>query len=237
MASGWQIVAERLPVAVLATDGQGHVRAFNRLVATTFATLPEMLEGTSIGRFIPGADVLIAAGVRGSGDVVRLVGLREDSGEFPLELTIMRDDNGFIAVIRDLTDEVRASEIETWAQIGTFERDLASGHVAWSPEMHRICGVDPQSYDPSTRDFIILVHPDDRRRVERTISSSRRSIDPTDCEFRLVRADGDVRTLVSRTRKIGAKVIGMMRDVTEQRLAPATLPRSKSGRSPRGTEF
>ena len=125
MASGWQIAADRLPVAVLSTDAHGHVRSFNRLVAATFSTAPETIKGVSIGRFIPGADVLIAAGVRGSGDVVRLVGLREDTGEFPLELTITRDDGGFIAVIRDLTEEVRASDIETWAQIGTFERHLA----------------------------------------------------------------------------------------------------------------
>ena len=99
MASGWQIAADRLPVAVLSTDAHGHVRSFNRLVAATFSTAPETIKGVSIGRFIPGADVLIAAGVRGSGDVVRLVGLREDTGEFPLELTITRDDGGFIAIV------------------------------------------------------------------------------------------------------------------------------------------
>jgi PAS domain-containing protein len=237
MASGWQIAAERLPVAVLSTDAHGHVRAFNRLVTATFSTVPEMIKGASIGRFIPGADVLIAAGVRGSGDVVRLVGLREDTGEFPLELTITRDDGGFIAVIRDLTEEVRASDVETWAQIGTFERHLVSGRVVWSPEMYRICGVDPHSYDPAARDFLDLVHPDDRRRVERTLSSSRRSTDPADAEFRIVRPDGDVRTLVARARKIGDQHIGMARDVTAQRLTPPGMPRTKSGRSPRGTEL
>jgi PAS domain-containing protein len=52
MASGWRIAAERLPVAVLATDAHGHVRAFNRLVTATFSTEPELIEGASIGRLI-----------------------------------------------------------------------------------------------------------------------------------------------------------------------------------------
>lgn len=237
MASGWQIAAERLPVAVLSTDALGHVRAFNGLATATFSTVPEIIKGASIGRFIPGADVLIAAGVRGSGDVVRLVGLREDTGEFPLELTIVRDDSGFIAVVRDLTAEVRASEIETWAQIGTFERHLASGRVVWSPEMYRICGVDPESYDPSARDILDLVHPHDRRRIERMLSGSRRSTEPSDAEFRIVRPDGDVRMLVARARKVGGQHIGMARDVTAQRLATPGMPRTKSGRRPRGTEL
>jgi PAS domain-containing protein len=224
-----------LPVAVLATDVHGHVRAFNRLVTATFSTEPHVIKGASIGRLIPGADVLIAAGVRGDGDVVRLVGLREDTGEFPLELTITRDENGFIAVIRDLTAEVRASDVETWAQIGTFERDLASGHVVWSHEMYRICGVDPSGYDPSARVFTDLVHPDDRRRIERTLVSSRRSTEPVDAEFRIVRPDGDVRTLVARARKVGGRHIGMARDITDQRLTPPTLSRTRTGRTPRGT--
>jgi PAS domain-containing protein len=237
MASGWQIAADRLPIAVLSTDARGQVRAFNRLVTATFAAAPEVIEGASIGRFIPGADVLIAAGVRGNGDVVRLVGLREDTGEFPLELTITRDDGGFIAVIRDLTAEVRASEVETWAQIGTFERDLASGHVVWSPEMYRICGVEPEAYDPSARNFIDLVHPEDRRRIERALTSSRQSSDPADAEFRIVRPDGEVRLVVARARKVGAQHIGMARDVTSQRVAQTgSMPRIKSGRTPRGTQ-
>jgi PAS domain-containing protein len=183
---------------------------------------------------IPGADVLIAAGVRNEGDVVRLVGLREDTGEFPLELTITRDDGGFIAVIRDLTAEVRASDVETWAQIGTFERELASGHVVWSAEMYRICGVDAQAYDPSERLFVDLVHPEDRRRVERVLTASRRSSEPVDAEFRLVRPDGDVRMIMARARKVGGRHIGMARDMTELHFAPS-IARTRTGRTPRGT--
>jgi PAS domain-containing protein len=234
MASGWQIAAERLPVAVLSTDAQGHVRAFNHLVTATFSTVAETIKGASIGRLIPGADVLIAAGVRNEGDVVRLVGLREDTGEFPLELTITRDDGGFIAVIRDLTAEVRASDVETWAQIGTFERELASGHVVWSAEMYRICGVDAQAYDPSERLFVDLVHPEDRRRVERVLTASRRSSEPVDAEFRLVRPDGDVRMIMARARKVGGRHIGMARDMTELHFAPS-IARTRTGRTPRGT--
>jgi PAS domain-containing protein len=235
MFPGWNIAAERLPIAAISTDGQGHILAFNRRAATLFATTPAEMAGISIGRLIPGADVLIAAGMRSDEDLVRLVGLRGDTGEFPLEIAIARDGADFLAVVRDMTAEMRASDIETWAQIGTFERELATGRVAWSAEMYRLCGVDPDTYDPSTHPFIELVHPEDRNRLERALASSRRSTDPVDSEFRILRPDGDVRTLAARGRRIADRHIGMVRDVTDARLTPPAMARTSTRGRPRGT--
>lgn len=237
MSLGWQIAAERLPVAAIATDGQGQIKAFNRLAAALFAASPHEMAGVSIGRLIPGADVLIAAGIRSNEDLVRLVGLRGETGEFPLEIALAPDEVGFIAVVRDMTAEVRASDIETWAQIGTFERELATGRVVWSAEMYRLLGVDPETYDPTTRSFLDLVHPDDRRRMDGTLAYSRRSTEAVDAEFRVVRPDGDVRTILARGRRIADRHIGMVRDVTDPRLSPPSpaLPRTQTRGRPRGT--
>lgn len=235
MSVGWHIAAERLPVPAISTDGRGHIQAFNRRAETLFATTPGEMAGRSIGRLIPGADVLIAAGIRNDEDLVRLIGLRGATGEFPLEIAIARDGAGFIAVVRDMTTETRTTDIESWAQIGTFERELTTGRVAWSSELYRLCGVDPHDYDPSTRSFLDLVHPDDRARLERTLASSRRSTDPVDAEFRVVRPDGEVRTFAARGRRIADRHIGMVRDVTDSRLAPVALPRTTTRGRPRGT--
>lgn len=235
MSSGWQIAAERLPVAAIATDAHGEIKAFNRLAAALFAAAPHELAGVSIGRLIPGADVLIAAGIRSNEDLVRLVGLRGDTGEFPLEIALARDEVGFIAVVRDMTAEVRSTDIESWAQIGTFERELSTGRVVWSNEMYRLLGLDPETYDPSTRLFLDLVHPDDRRRMDGTLAHSRRSTEPVDAEFRILRPDGDVRTIVARGRRIADRHIGMVRDVTDPRVSPPALPRTQTRGRPRGT--
>lgn len=93
-------------IAVLTTDPHGAVIACNRDAAALFEVDADRIVGRSIARLIPGSDVLIAR-FRDERDPVRLVGLRGQSGEFPLELALARSGDGadsqFHAVIRDIS--------------------------------------------------------------------------------------------------------------------------------------
>ena len=107
------------------------------------------------------------------------------------------------------------------AEIGIWSVDMASGRVEWNATMHRIYGVAPEDVPVTLRAWRARhVHPDDRA----SLVSSRRRTDRAgttafETEFRIVRPDGTVRWVVSRSRSEehdGRKLlVGIHLDTTE----------------------
>jgi len=106
--------------------------------------------------------------------------------------------------------------------IGSSERDLVTGERIWSEELFRLMGVD-RSQVPSDSKIASLVHEEDRARimesVDRAISGKRQP--PT--EFRIIRPDGEVRTLYREMDVIRdqtgnpIRLLSIFKDVTELR--------------------
>ncbi|HUX33654.1 MAG TPA: PAS domain S-box protein [Gemmatimonadaceae bacterium] len=94
--------------------------------------------------------------------------------------------------------ERQLAEAQALAHIGSWEWRIPTGHITWSDELYRICGL-PLRSPVTLRSFMNLVHPDDRPLVHRSIGAMRtRGQPPTTYEFRLVRPDGDVRRVLNR---------------------------------------
>ena len=130
-----------------------------------------------------------------------------------------------------LRQAVRASDI------GIFDHDHVADTIFWSPEQRAIYGIGPD--EPITLQlFLKHVHPDDVPRIGAAVA---RAHDPAgeglfDIEHRIVRADGQVRWLSTRsqTRFAGegaarrpARTIGAVIDITERRRAEAALRASE----------
>jgi PAS domain S-box-containing protein len=80
--------------------------------------------------------------------------------------------------------------------IGTYEWRVSEDRLYWSPELRAIYGLDqPPGAEPG---FTELVHPDDRTRVEAETSALLGSGTTYAHEFRIVRPDGEVRTVHDR---------------------------------------
>src|SRR4029077_14436725 len=69
----------------------------------------------------------------------------------------------------------------------------AAGFGHWSPELFAIHGLDPGSTPPSIRQYMALVHPDDREFVEQEIQTMLAECRGFDFTKRIVRPDGSVR--------------------------------------------
>ncbi|HSN26049.1 MAG TPA: PAS domain-containing protein [Kofleriaceae bacterium] len=110
----WEHAVAQIEIAVITTNAHGEVISCNPCAATMFAADPAALVGVSVARLIPGADVLVT-GRRA--ERVRLVGLRQNAVEFPLELALSRandgDDSKCLLVVRDLSDDVQLGEPPT----------------------------------------------------------------------------------------------------------------------------
>lgn len=124
------------------------------------------------------------------------------------------------------------------AQVGTFEGDLVTGALDWSPRCRAIFGVGPE-IAVTRADFDGLVHPDDRERVAETVRRVREPDEPSAyaLEFRIVRPDGETRWVESRGRVIhghadGARrplrLLGAVVDVTERKQAEEALAEALS---------
>src|SRR5262249_54387557 len=77
------------------------------------------------------------------------------------------------------------------------------------------------------------IHPDDRRRVAEADAIARLTGKQFEIEYRIIRPDGEIRTVFERTEPVYGedgeplRLIGTVRDVTELRTAEAKLRESE----------
>lgn len=115
------------------------------------------------------------------------------------------------------------------AHFGIWQSNLETNQHTWSPVLCEIYGIDPEIYTPSYKNYLALVHPDDRDRVEQLVSQIFDDESDTVFEERIVRPDGEVRHLRSWARLImnvdqkPAKLIGACLDITETKQAELAL--------------
>ncbi len=115
--------------------------------------------------------------------------------ERELELTIE------IALCRHAVEaELRRSEqlLQTAQRIGGFgswDWDIASGRVLWSPQTFAIFGRDPASYRPDYDSILDQVHPDDRPGLEQALAAALAGDKRFSRRFRIVTPEGEVRSL------------------------------------------
>jgi len=102
---------------------------------------------------------------------------------------------------------------------GSFER--------WSDTLPQLIGVEPAQMPRSTREWLDLLHPDDRERFRASTIEAARAVTRKDVEYRLRRADGAwsrirqvIEPLQSQADAEGAtRWFSTLQDVTEHRLA------------------
>src|SRR3954464_11833540 len=100
---------------------------------------------------------------------------------------------------------------------------------AISDEIERISGYPPQNFLASQRRTILsIVHPEDVDMVLETVSHSTEANEPFVLEYRIVRADGEVRWVLDRGQPVpgpGGRLWldGALFDITERRAAEAAL--------------
>lgn len=126
------------------------------------------------------------------------------------------------AAISQLEEEHRRLvEAQHLAMIGSFEMDLSTGDLEWSPELRRIVGI-PADELPSPEGVMDRVHPED---VEGYTAAIRDWVEQRSTRvqhtFRIVHDDGSTRhvqvRLGARRREDGHRLVsGTLQDVTER---------------------
>ena len=141
---------------------------------------------------------------------------------------------------RELTDQkLRLEQAEAMAHLGHWEIDVASWTSTGSAEYWKIYdGFEGGPLKRSADEDLVRIHPEDRPQIEAILESLKKTKPgavtdvPEELEFRVVRDDGTVRWVRSRSavrpRPDGPPLVyGVDQDITEQKLAEDSLRRSE----------
>jgi PAS domain S-box-containing protein len=152
---------------------------------------------------------------------------------------------GSVSVARDITDSKRAEEAlrdseeqlkraEEIAHLGSWELDLLRNRLAWSDEVYRIFGLQPQEFGASYESFLEYVHPDDRAAVNKAFSDSvREGRDTYEIEHRVIRkSTGEVRWVQEKCLHVrdasgrATRSLGMVLDITNRKKTEQVLKKA-----------
>jgi diguanylate cyclase (GGDEF)-like protein/PAS domain S-box-containing protein len=120
--------------------------------------------------------------------------------------------------------ESRLEEAQRLAHLGSWNWDAATQALTWSDELCRIYGVDPAVHRPSFGDFIRRLPEADRTAMVERFQRATREKRNFSHETRIVRPDGEVRTLYDKVEVLldangeVAGLAGACLDITARKL-------------------
>lgn len=107
--------------------------------------------------------------------------------------------------------------------MGTWEWNLTSNKVSWSPTLEALHGIPPGTFAGTFEAFQAHMHPDDRARVVKAINSVAETKTGTySVTYRIVRPDGALRWLAASGQLLRdphgrpQRMVGVCGDVTER---------------------
>ncbi|MGH3437601.1 MAG: PAS domain-containing protein, partial [Sciscionella sp.] len=152
------------------------------------------------------------------------------------EAVLLLDISDMVTAAEVLRDEQRRlNQVQRVARMGSWEHDCATGVTVWSPSHYELLGLEPDSRPAGAQTLLEYVHPADRAMVGKQLrhrcgtAVSSGQVELFDNEFRIVRADGEIRRMYGlaelRPPADGrsTRVTGYTRDITESWLVRAQL--------------
>ncbi|MDH5464675.1 MAG: PAS domain-containing protein, partial [Thiovulaceae bacterium] len=82
------------------------------------------------------------------------------------------------------------------ANIGFWELDLVENKLVWSDAIYRIFELDPKKFDSSFENFLQMIHPEDRDKVNLAYSNSLETKEPYSIKHRLLMDDGRIKWVI-----------------------------------------
>jgi len=143
-----------------------------------------------------------------------------------------------VAVFDDVTERFKTQEAlqesedrlnmaQKIAQVGSWEYYVKDDRAIWSDELFRIFGMKPRKYGPNTIEYLALIHPEDREKINGTMEEllfTRRLLSKASFDYRIIRHDGSVRIVHSEriVREVDedgkpARIVGIEQDITERK--------------------
>jgi PAS domain S-box-containing protein len=141
---------------------------------------------------------------------------------------------GTACVCRDITDNKLAEEklklsekslleAQEIAHLGSWEMDLRTGKTQWSEETCRIHGMPPNQKEQNFEVWTSFLHPEDREPTLAIVEESKRTLEETAINHRIVLKDGTIKHIFTKAKfKLDEKgkpigIHGISHDITERK--------------------
>jgi len=243
------------PVGYHELDIEGRITCVNTTELSMLGYSSEEMIGHHVWEFIAEAEVARdtfaekLAGVKHLPSVER--SFRRKDGtlmEVQLEDQMLTDPGGRIigirATMQDITErkrmqeelkinEMRMSEAQAIAHLGSWEFDPATGEAKWSDELWRIFGLDQREFGLSFDEYLSMIHPDDQPVVKELNERSRQAKTDFGYDYRIIQPGGTVRVFRANVRVICdehgriVKIKGTDHDITEQKRIEEDLKQAR----------
>lgn len=148
-------------------------------------------------------------------------------------------DGIFIHAI-DVTDQVEArialeesrqrlELAQNAGNIGTFEWNIRTNKVIWSPNSEALYDMKPGSFGGTFSDWIELIHPEDREVTKNSVEQAIRERKELNIEYRILDSEGRIRWIAARARSyygagdVPERMVGINRNVSQRKRAERHL--------------
>lgn len=156
-----------------------------------------------------------------------------------------------LSLIRDLTTQKRREEalevsehklrlVLQASQVGIWDWDIASDTVQWTGNREATFDPGPERSKASYEEFLKLVHPHDRIRVDQQIKRALEEGGECSMEYRVVLSEGTIRWVKTLGQSIAneagqpIRMVGVGVDITQQKHDLSATPSLEAPPSERG---
>ena len=150
--------------------------------------------------------------IKKSGDIIGSFNLYSEEVDFfnSKEISLLEEATNDISFALDIFEkenqrtqselklkhkELRLSQAQTVAHLGSWELDFTTDLAIWSEEYCRIFGVDPADNIRSYESWTSFIHPEDMPHVVKTVADNRNLLNDHSFNHRIIRKDGTIRYL------------------------------------------
>jgi len=244
--------------AIISISENQHITFFNQSAELLFGYKEAEVLGEPLDILLPRETMprhveyikRFGTGARGSkwmNDRAPIAGVRKDGARFVAQASIARFDlHGeriYSVMMRDVTREIEAEEdlkknesslakAQRIGHMGNWDWDIVAGKLAWSDEIYRIFGLEPQEFGATYEAFLNSVYPEDRDFVKKSVDGALAG-EPYDIDHRIITSGGEVRHVHEQGEVMfdddggPIRMVGIVQDITERKLAVEALKASE----------
>ncbi|BAY98880.1 two-component hybrid sensor and regulator [Tolypothrix tenuis PCC 7101] len=165
-----------------------------------------------------------------------------------LTCSLVRDRFGapqyFISVIEDISHrkqmeaelqqhQERLNMALEAAGMGNWDWNIATGEIYWSPNLERLFGIVPGTFNGNYETVVSIMHPEDQESVLQAINAAVYQKQEYNIEFRFIKPDSTIRWALGKGKVFydeqgnPTRMMGIDLDITERKQAEATLKESE----------